>query len=239
LNPDTPPGLCDRCLSRLEPIDPSHGCAGCGRDLRQLDRAYIHEKLCHDCLRWAQSGRSGLFGVNRSLYTYNEMLKDIMTAFKFRGDAVIAEAFRMPFQRTFQRMTGSDLRETLRRMLIHRSLIKEGPPVVVPVPLSRERLAVRGFNQADCLAKLTGRPTEPALIRVHHEEKQSKKNRRERMSATINPFKLVPEYVDRLSGRRILLIDDIYTTGVTIRQAAAALSEADPERIDALTLAHG
>lgn len=150
---------------------------------------------------------------NRSVYLYNDWMKDVVALWKFRGDYVIVEAFRRPFSQAFRRHFGRDWH-------------------VVPIPLSRERLDERGFNQAEALARLLPSPYFPWLAR-RHSEKQSKKSRRERLK-TDNPFFLADH--PPLDGKRIVLIDDIYTTGITIRHAARVLLEAGAAEVWALTL---
>ena len=104
--------------------------------------------------------------------------------------------------------------------------------VVVPVPLSEERLSERGFNQAKVLADFFPFPTRGALKRVHG-EKQAKKTRKERIF-TNNPFILI-----RPIEKPVLLVDDIYTTGTTIRHAAALLKEHGTPEVYSFTLIRG
>ncbi|WKB35279.1 phosphoribosyltransferase family protein [Terrilactibacillus sp. S3-3] len=110
---------------------------------------------------------------------------------------------------------------------------------IVPVPLSGERLLERSYNQSRLLAELLGNKVTDALIRRVNEPKQSKKGRRERLEMKENPFRLVDSCRKQLAGRQVLLIDDIYTTGATLRLAAQALQPAGPISIVSLTLAHG
>lgn len=200
--------LCPRCRGAFEMI---HGrvCETCGRPLDEAAPS-----LCADCLRWQGDEQWGKVLVkNRSVYVYNDWMKDVVALWKFRGDYVIVEAFRRPFVQAFFRQFGRGWH-------------------VVPIPLSRERLDERGFNQAEALARLLPSPYFPWLAR-RHSEKQSKKSRRERLD-TDNPFFLVD--CPPLAGKRIVLIDDIYTTGITVRHAARVLLEAGAAEVGALTL---
>src|SRR5699024_12476772 len=93
------------------------------------------------------------------------------------------------------------------------SFIKKKQAVVIPIPLSAERTIERGFNQADMLAHFVKAPERNILTRLHT-EKQSKNGRAGRIFAK-NPFKLLERV-----NKPVLLIDDIYTTGTTLRHAA-------------------
>ncbi|MED4971624.1 ComF family protein [Geobacillus kaustophilus NBRC 102445] len=200
--------LCPRCRGSFAVIR-GRLCEMCGRPLEEAKPS-----LCADCLRWQEDEQWGRVLVkNRSVYLYNDWMKDVVALWKFRGDYVIVEAFRRPFSQAFRRHFGRGWH-------------------VVPIPLSRERLDERGFNQAEALARLLPSPYFPWLDR-RHSEKQSKKSRRERLK-TDNPFFLADH--PPLDGKRIVLIDDIYTTGITIRHAARVLLEAGAAEVWALTL---
>ncbi|WP_318246450.1 ComF family protein [Rossellomorea aquimaris] len=106
--------------------------------------------------------------------------------------------------------------------------------LIIPIPLSDERLYERGFNQSTVLLEEAEVRPSTILTRLHS-EKQSKKTRSER---------LLQEQVFRLAesdvrGKTILLFDDIYTTGTTLRQAAKLLREAGADAVSSLTLARG
>jgi ComF family protein len=109
---------------------------------------------------------------------------------------------------------------------------------VVPVPLHAQRLAERGYNQSELLAdafcKMLGLDCRPGWIeRRHFTRPQVGLNARERQVNVADAFHVHPA----AAGRRILLIDDVYTTGATLRSCAAAARVAGAERVFGLTLA--
>ncbi|WP_367379308.1 ComF family protein [Rossellomorea aquimaris] len=106
--------------------------------------------------------------------------------------------------------------------------------LVTPIPLSNERLYERGFNQSTALLEEAEVRPSCLLTRIHS-EKQSKKTRRERLQQE-QVFQLG---VGDVKGKRVLLFDDIYTTGTTLRQAAKLLKEAGAREVSSLTLARG
>lgn len=192
--------LCGSCCGKLEKITGSV-CIVCSRSLPLLDTKYIHGTICHDCVRWEQDPEwRGLLANNVSIYQYNDFFKELLARFKYRGDYALAKAF------------GASVRKFLSKKTFD---------LLIPIPLSPDRLLERGFNQSKALAEEAGFQVNEVLERVHG-EKQSKKSRNERIH--LQQVFTVPERAD-VSGKEILLIDDIYTTGSTIRHAALVLKK--------------
>jgi ComF family protein len=122
-----------------------------------------------------------------------------------------------------------------------KTLIAEAD-VVVPVPLSRARLISRRFNQAALLAQDLSRSSgivyEPlALIRTRATPRQVGLTRAERKLNVRGAFAVSPARVARIAGRRVLLVDDVITTGATCGSAARALMRAGAAQVDVLALA--
>ncbi|WP_347862385.1 ComF family protein [Salimicrobium sp. PL1-032A] len=99
----------------------------------------------------------------------------------------------------------------------------------VPVPLSEERLLERGFNQSEAIIRILGKQSHDLLGRTHT-DKQSKKSKYERQQEP-NPF-----YVKAPVKGDILLVDDIYTTGSTMKKAARVLKDNGAASVKGLTL---
>jgi ComF family protein len=118
----------------------------------------------------------------------------------------------------------------------------EGAEIVVPVPLHWRRLVARRFNQAAELARRIAReadlPYAPGLLRrVRATAMQRGLSREARAANLAGAFAAPPRRAAELRGRRVLLIDDVYTSGATLSACAAALREAGALRVDALCLA--
>ncbi|UHA61565.1 ComF family protein [Metabacillus litoralis] len=142
-------------------------------------------------------------------------MKELLATFKFRGDAALVEVFHNDFLACYKT-----------------NLVKEKIDFTIPIPLSPERLYERGFNQAKLLATFLPLAQIDILTRTHH-EKQSKKSRQERLTAS-NMFSV--EDSSKIMNKKILLIDDIYTTGSTLRHAAKVLKDNGAASVSSLTL---
>lgn len=110
--------------------------------------------------------------------------------------------------------------------------------LVIPVPLSREKLAQRGFNQAERLAKplagTLGKPLIAAgLMRIREYVSQVGLSGQSRRENVRGAFEADPA---KVKGSRILLVDDVFTTGATIESAAEALICAGAQTVYAVTV---
>ncbi len=114
-----------------------------------------------------------------------------------------------------------------------------GPDCIVPVPLHPRRLAWRGFNQslelARGLGRALGRPVTPSgLVRIRDTTPQSSLPGAMRRENIQGAFAADPV---RVAGRRVLLVDDVMTTGATVETAARALRRAGAARVDVVVVA--
>lgn len=116
---------------------------------------------------------------------------------------------------------------------------------LIPVPLHKKRLRWRGFNQAELLANKIGQESDipvidDALIRRRHALPQAKiENALQRKENIKNSFAINPDFKKDISGKTIILIDDIATTGATLAECARALKPLQPKQIWALVFARG
>lgn len=206
--------LCEKCRHSLTIIS-GEICRVCGRMLELTLPEYVEGGHCVDCIRWEKRDEwDGYFFENRSLFVYNEPMKQFIAKFKFRGDVVLVESVKVKWRALWRKQFKDQL--------------------IVPIPLSEERLYERGFNQSLILAHLLTDDVKDLLTRPHHLEKQSKKSRIERVRSIKNVFDIKAE---KVTGKEIMLIDDVYTTGTTVRNAARLLYEHGATRVSSLTLA--
>lgn len=165
------------------------------------------EAICSDCRYWEENGYRELIQSGTSLYRYNDAMKDWFHQYKFLKDILLAQVFAAE---------------------IRGALAKERA-VVVPIPLNGEKLRERSFLQVDQLLLSANIPYRHLLEKCG--DTLGEKNRQERMNAQ-QLFKLNGEAVPK----QLVLVDDLYTTGTTMRHAAKILREAGAESIRIFTL---
>jgi len=111
----------------------------------------------------------------------------------------------------------------------------EGIDIVVPVPLHWRRRRQRGFNQAEALARTLGMPWRNALRRTRRTPSQTELPAAQRHRNVREAFALRRRAA--VSGRSILLVDDVATTGATLEACAEVLRAAGAREVRALTVA--
>lgn len=111
--------------------------------------------------------------------------------------------------------------------------------VLIPIPLSKERLSQRGFNQSLMLAQQLSRhqTQSQTLLRLKNTVPQSSLKRSQRLTNLTGAFAVSPLKAAQLRGKNILLIDDVVTSGATLNFAARVLKQAGANHVGALVLA--
>ena len=192
-----------------------YSCQSCKHQFKNLSKERcqncnkeLHRDTCIDCKLWM---KKGYIPKHLAIYHYEENMKDYFSRYKFMGDYCL--------RKTFQK----DIKNKLKPFLTKGFTI-------VPVPLSEERLAERGFNQVEGL--IEGIPYQD-IFEKRDIEKQSSKTRKERLSQD-NAFYLkkgidVPD--------KIIIVDDIYTTGSTLYQMVQLLEGIDIKEVLTFSLA--
>ena len=178
-----------------------YSCVSCKNQFKKLSKERcqncnkeLHRDTCIDCKLWM---KKGYIPKHLAIYHYEENMKDYFSRYKFMGDYCL--------RKTFQK----DIKNKLKPFL------KKGY-TIVPVPLSEERLVERGFNQVEGL--IEGNPYR-YIFEKRDVEKQSSKTREERLSQD-NAFCL-KEGINLPD--KIIIVDDIYTTGSTLYQMVKLL----------------
>ncbi len=209
-------GICGSCWNKALAlrITPPR-CSSCGLPFQSFEPDSEH--LCGDCILQIPS-----YTGARSFGYYTAELSGLIQGLKFQGRRnlatllapLLAEAFFDTWSRT-------DF------------------DVIVPVPLHSKRRRERGYNQSELLAHLLGRqialPCDHALLRVRSTLPQVGLTDSQRLENVQNAFRCIKH--QRISGRRILLIDDVMTTGATVESAARALLGGGALRVSVLTVA--
>jgi competence protein ComFC len=205
------------CRSCLEEIVPTRlpVCPRCGRFFDGVGDLH----LCSECVVDPPP-----FAVHRSCARYRGRLKDALLLLKYRK-------YR-PLGRPIARFVF----ETHRR----NDALWDDVDIIVPVPLHARRERERGFNQTGLIAREVGKLYGVAvdfkvLKKIRNAPPQTSLERRGRLENVRNAYRTIrPE---RVRGRTVLLIDDVYTTGSTLRECAAVLAAAGAREVRAITVA--
>lgn len=212
---ETPVGLCAACWRDTFFLS-GHLCDRCGAPLQQIDEPGS-QAICDQCLHHPPAWDQG-----RCVSAYEGAGRRAVLALKHADRTDLAPALA-------QWLSGAA------------APILRGDEVVVPVPLHRARFLRRRYNQAAELGRALSRRIDldylpDALVRQTHTPPQKGK-RAARVTAMQGAFCLNPRRAGALKGRRVLLLDDVITTGATLSACAETLRAADPEAVNVLALA--
>ena len=114
---------------------------------------------------------------------------------------------------------------------------------MVPVPLDQHKLAERGFNQTELIFKTWAKRQQfiwlDCLERLRPTQPQWELNKKARQANISGAFRVIPDDTVRLQGRDVFIVDDIFTTGITLAECARSLKKAGANRVYGLVLASG
>lgn len=116
----------------------------------------------------------------------------------------------------------------------NKNRIFEKYDIIIPVPISKKKERIRGHNQVTLILKNIKKVDDKILIKIRDNKTQSKLNKQERVHNVKNVYCVINE--QKIKNRKVLLIDDIYTTGETVKECCKTLSKYTKE-IDVLTIA--
>lgn len=169
--------------------------------------------LCADCskrfVRADIKEEGDVLDAVHSLYEYDAAMRDWLHQYKFLQDVVLAQVFAKDLRRAFL-----------------------STDTIVPIPMHAERARSRTFAHVETLLDGAKRPYVHLLTKTNTSV-MGEKSRHERLNME-QLFELVPSAVVQPITYR--LVDDIYTTGTTLRQAATVLKQAGAARVEAVTL---
>jgi ComF family protein len=204
LLPDRPNWyLCQACVGEIEPFR-GPACSLCGRPFWTFGQGFICPKaLCGLC-----RAKPPPFAKARAFGLYQGPLKGLILRMKYRPEAKVAFALGRVLALGYPKLFGSVI-----------------PDVVVPVPLHTERFLEREFDQSVLMGRELGRtmgwPFRRWLRRIRPTEPQSRLSRPRRRANVRGAFVLAP--AAKPAGRRVLLVDDVITTGATVEEASRVL----------------
>jgi ComF family protein len=202
--------VCGECWTGIAEMTPPL-CTQCGEPLPSWRVLSLEAGRCPRCRR-----REAAVSTARAIGAYDGSLRGIVQALKYRGCESTAKHLGARMRRA-----GSELISAC--------------DVVVPVPLHRRRQRRRGFNQAELLAVELGPPLLRALVRVKKTTSQTGLPAARRHANVRGAFAMRPD--TGVEGLRILLVDDVCTTGATLDACARVLRRAGAVDVSALTAA--
>jgi len=216
--------LCYICNYRDEYIGESHICKSCSADLERLkgllcskcSKPLDHDAcICDECLSRVKSFERAIAPLE-----YKGLSKKLVRDYKYGGKSYLYKLF------------GHMIVERLEEEKI------EGFDAIVPVPLHKSKLRTRGYNQSELIAKYIslkiGSPVLKLIIRTKKTVPQSSLTGEKRWINVKDAF----EYSEKPErSSRILLVDDIYTTGATLNACASILRENGIGQIWCVTIA--
>jgi len=204
---------------------------------------WCHDTLCHECeLRHLSSHKACLvcalessqlvcaaclssppaWQASASAVNYVDPWRSLIIGYKFHEQPELARFFAKLM------LANGYLRE----------LVLQSDHLI-PVPLSDERLRLRGFNQSLLLAQRLSpqRCMAQGLLRVRDTPAQAGLSRDMRQANLIHAFAVHPQHVRALNGKHLVLVDDVMTTGNTLQACALALLQAGAAKVSCVTLA--
>ncbi|MEK7235247.1 MAG: ComF family protein [Nitrospirota bacterium] len=215
LGADPVPFFCTTCWQNIRPLH-QPACARCDQPfVSPAATTYAPDHQCQDCQQ-----RPPAFQRAWTLFPYLPPLREAICSFKYRGKHTLARP--------------------LARLMIGALPREIDVDMIIPVPLHPARLRAREFNQslllADQLGRHLARPVSAThLVRITATDPQTTLTRQARLRNLRKAFDV--RRPQDLTEKRILLLDDVFTTGTTLNECAKALRKAGTGPVFALTLA--
>ncbi len=209
--------ICQPCLDSLRPF-PGPACQKCGRPFVSVRAAEVARPLCQVCRRGVYA-----FDLARSYGRYEDAMVSAITLLKYHAVRPLGGWFAA-------RLTEVIAREP-------KSFVAD---VVAPVPLHPARLRERGYNQAELIARPLARAmrlplNSLLLVRTKPRPEKLKLTRKERWRTVRGAYVIRPG--SQVDKQRVLLVDDVFTTGATLDACARALHQAGASSVIGITVA--
>lgn len=208
--------LCARCFASLHMIV-SPCCSRCGEPLSQYEVSE-RDGCCVECVQC-----SPVWRYARAAFVYDDASRRLVFPLKY-SDRIIYARFLASF---------------MERAATH---YLDQNVILVPVPLHKKKLRRRRYNQAALLAfhiakKNNSACVPDALRRIRHTRSLARLSVLERQEELHNTFDVNPHYRSFLVGKRVVIVDDILTTGATASACARVLNEAGCASVDVVVAA--
>jgi len=181
------PPICERCSKKFEVADSKN-----------------------ENTEWLGTEYEDVLDGVKSLYQYNDAMKDYLHQYKFLQDAILSKVF------------AEDIR----------ALLKNTKAIIVPIPMHPSKLKHRTFAHVDRMLE-DARISYIHLLEKTADVTQGEKSKQERMAA--EPLFAIKLNI-KIEKKHYIVVDDLYTTGTTVRHAARVLKDAGAAKVEAVTL---
>ncbi|MDZ4121690.1 MAG: ComF family protein [Candidatus Cloacimonadaceae bacterium] len=200
--------MCESCLESITRVSEALACPVCGSPDSYKDCEVCWEQQIH-------------FDLCRAVFRFDGAIKDLIHELKYNG---LLSPVKWLAEQAVEHIRASGHFDDI--------------DLVIPVPLHKVRIRERGFNPSALIAKVMAdmlmlEYQEPVKRRIYTKS-QTRLSKEERMKNLHTAFALKPEV--ELSGRTVLLVDDVFTTGSTINEVSRILRKAKPDRIKVLAI---
>ena len=163
------------------------------------------------------------FDEHMYLYAYDSIIRKLILKYKFQEKSDLYKIFV------------KNLKNNKKTYLFLKKY-----DIIIPVPISKKRLKERGYNQSSLLSKEISKDfnieyNDKCLLKHKHTESQSSLNKELRTKNVEDVYSVKNQ--EKIINKKILLVDDIYTTGSTVNECSKVLRQAGAENIGILTIA--
>lgn len=211
LNHENGSDICDNCESNVLHKISGKVCLSCGEPIFDMGDFCIRCKT-----------KQPNYTMARASFVYDDATRKLIKGFKESGKKYIAKTLAFYMAKTYEEN-------------------KMVADVITYVPMSKKRYKERGFNQAYLLAKELGEilklEVSNSLVKTKNTEHQTGMNYKQRQQNLKDSFCVVNK--DDFANRRVLLVDDVYTTGATVKECSGILlKSAKAKSVLVLTACH-
>jgi len=221
------PNFCQNCGKMLKTTDKHCFCTTCWNKIQLIDKYFCKKcgklvitssNICYECKK-----RKIYYNNIRAVGVYKEILKTSIQLYKYHYRWKIGYDFLDLIQKT-----------------IPDGYIKNND-IIIPVPVTYKEIKEKGFHHTYFIVKLLSKKysipsIKNLVIKTRHTMQQSKLSKKERLQNLTNAFALNKKYKDFIKNKKVLLFDDVYTTGSTVQEISKVIKTCGAKEINILTI---
>ena len=191
--------------------------------IESLGNSFINKELNFKDNIWDDKTNNNLKIQKIFIYKYQDIIRNLLINYKFYDASYLANSFAYLIKNNKKIYS-----------------ILKSYDIIIPVPIHKKRMKERGYNQSELIAKELARIAQikcykDILIKTKNNKPQSTLSGDLRKENVKNVYKLVNQ--EKINNKKVLLFDDIYTTGTTVTECITGLKKANVKKIGVMTLA--